>query len=128
MAFSAGIGTRPHLRSEPGAEPCSDTRSPYTARTGRITRFPTNTTGRPSPRSDPVTARGSGPGTVSGPARAAGLRNLPLHDTAQNRVWLEVVQTALDLLAWMPMLALNGQARLWDRCRLRLRLLSPDRG
>ncbi|WP_206191222.1 transposase, partial [Streptomyces niveiscabiei] len=57
-------------------------------------------------------------------ARSAGLRNLPLHDTAQNRVWLEIVQIALDLLAWMPMLALTGQARLWEPRRLRLRLFS----
>ena len=57
-------------------------------------------------------------------ARATGLRNLPLHDTAQNRVWLEIVQIALDLLAWMPMLALTGKARLWEPRRLRLRLFS----
>ncbi len=45
-------------------------------------------------------------------ARSTGLRNLPLHRTAQNRIWLEIVQIALDLLAWMPMLALDrhGQA------------------
>ncbi|WP_406242808.1 IS1380 family transposase [Streptomyces anulatus] len=57
-------------------------------------------------------------------ARATGLRNLPLHTTAQNRIWLEIVQTALDLLAWMPMLALTGQARLWEPRRLRLRLFT----
>ena len=57
-------------------------------------------------------------------ARATGLRNLPLHDTAQNKVWLEIVQIALDLLAWMPMLALTGKARLWEPRRLRLRLFS----
>lgn len=34
-------------------------------------------------------------------ARSTGLRNLPLHHTAQNKVWLEIVQVALDLLAWM---------------------------
>lgn len=45
-------------------------------------------------------------------ARATGLRNLPLHRTAQNGIWLEIVQVALDLLAWMPMLALTGTARL----------------
>jgi hypothetical protein len=45
-------------------------------------------------------------------ARATGLRNLPLNRTAQNRIWLEIVQIALDLLAWMPMLALTGKARL----------------
>ncbi len=45
--------------------------------------------------------------------RAAGHRpaQLPFHDSAQNRIWLEIVQIALDLLAWMPMLALTGQTR-----------------
>jgi hypothetical protein len=57
-------------------------------------------------------------------ARDTGLRNLPLHDTAQNQVWLEIVQLALDLLAWMPMLALDGPARRWEPKRLRLRLFS----
>lgn len=57
-------------------------------------------------------------------ARATGLRNLPLHDTAQNRIWLEIVQLALDLLAWMPLLALTGKPRLWEPRRLRLRLFS----
>lgn len=42
-------------------------------------------------------------------ARATGLRNLPLHDAAQNHIWLEIIQTALDLLAWMPVLALSGK-------------------
>lgn len=46
-------------------------------------------------------------------ARSTGLRNLPLHDAAQNLIWLETVQIALDLLAWMPMLALTGGSRLW---------------
>jgi hypothetical protein len=57
-------------------------------------------------------------------ARATGLRNLPLHDTAQNQIWLEIVQIALDLLAWMPMLALTGDVRRWEPRRLRLRLFS----
>lgn len=57
-------------------------------------------------------------------ARTTGLRNLPLHDTAQNQIWLEIVQIALDLLAWMPLLALTGSARLWEPRRLRLRLFS----
>jgi hypothetical protein len=55
-------------------------------------------------------------------ARATGLRNLPLHDTAQNQIWLEIVQLALDLIAWMPMPALTGKPRLWEPRRLRLRL------
>ena len=57
-------------------------------------------------------------------ARDTGLCNLPLHHTAQNQVWLEIVQIALDLLAWMPMLALTGQARRWEPKRMRLRLFS----
>ncbi|MET7719182.1 IS1380 family transposase, partial [Streptomyces sp. NPDC005407] len=57
-------------------------------------------------------------------ARATGLRNLPLHETAQNQIWLEIVQLALDLLAWLPMLALTGKPRLWEPRRLRLRLFS----
>ncbi|CAM5414445.1 IS1380 family transposase [Streptomyces spiroverticillatus] len=57
-------------------------------------------------------------------ARATGLRNLPLHDAAQNQIWLEIVQLALDLLAWMPMLALTDKARLWEPRRLRIRLFS----
>ncbi|MER5736944.1 IS1380 family transposase [Streptomyces sp. NPDC002262] len=57
-------------------------------------------------------------------ARATGLRNLSLHDTAQNQIWLEIVQIALDLLAWMPMLALTGETRRWEPRLLRLRLFS----
>jgi hypothetical protein len=57
-------------------------------------------------------------------ARATGLRNLPLHDTAQNQIWLEIVQIALDLLAWMPTLALTDETRRWEPRRLRLRLFS----
>lgn len=48
----------------------------------------------------------------------------PLHRTAQNRIWLEIVQITLDLLAWMPMLALTGKPSLWEPCRLRLRLFT----
>lgn len=51
-------------------------------------------------------------------ARATGLRNLPLHDTAQNQIWLEIIQLALDLLAWLPMLALTGKTRRWEPRRL----------
>jgi hypothetical protein len=57
-------------------------------------------------------------------ARATGLRNLPLHHAASNQLWLEIVQLALDLLAWMPMLALTGAARRWEPKKLRLRLFS----
>jgi hypothetical protein len=54
-------------------------------------------------------------------ARDTGLRNLPLHETAQNRIWLEIISLAL---AWLPMLALTGQTRRWEPKKLRLRLFS----
>ncbi|WUH89736.1 IS1380 family transposase [Streptomyces sp. NBC_00433] len=57
-------------------------------------------------------------------ARSTGLRNLPLHGLAQNQIWLEIVQLALDLLAWMPMLALTGKTRRWESKKLRFRLFS----
>jgi hypothetical protein len=47
-------------------------------------------------------------------ARTTGLRNLPLHDTTQNRSWLEIDSLALGRLAWMPMLAPTGEARRWE--------------
>jgi hypothetical protein len=89
----------------------------------RITCFATNTTGQPiaEPETPPPPA---GTGRGPHPGCPTGLRNLPLHNTGQNRVWLEIVQIALGLLAWMPMLALNGKARLWEPRRLLLRLLS----
>ncbi|NSL42739.1 IS1380 family transposase, partial [Streptomyces sp. 8P21H-1] len=91
----------------------------------RITCFATSTTGRPIAELElRHRLRARAEDRVRA-ARATGLRNLPLHDTAQNRVWLEIVQITLDLLAWMPMLALNDQARLWEPRRLRLRLFSP---
>ncbi len=54
-----------------------------------------------------------------------GLRNLPLHDFAQNKIWLAIVALACELTAWMQMLALHDhQARRWEPKRLRLRLFS----
>ncbi|MET8566449.1 IS1380 family transposase [Streptomyces flaveolus] len=90
----------------------------------RITCFATNTTGQPIAELELRHRLRARAEDRIRAARATGLRNLPLHDTAQNRVWLEIVQIALDLLAWMPMLALNGKARLWEPRRLRLRLFS----
>ncbi|MET9663665.1 IS1380 family transposase [Streptomyces sp. NPDC006510] len=57
-------------------------------------------------------------------ARSTGLRNLALHGFAQNQIWLEIIQLALDLLAWMPMLALTGHTRRWEPKKLRFRLFS----
>jgi len=42
------------------------------------------------------------------------VRYLPLHKAAQNRMWPEIVQIALELLAWMPMLAPTGETRRWE--------------
>ena len=52
-----------------------------------------------------------------------GLTNLPLHDFAQNQVWLETVLLAADLLTWTSTLGL-GQHRRAEPKRLRLRLLN----
>jgi len=55
-----------------------------------------------------------------------GLRNLPFHDYAKNRLWLEVVALAADLLAWTQTLAWaeSEPARRWEPKRLRFRLLA----
>lgn len=55
-----------------------------------------------------------------------GLRNLPFHGYAQNRIWLEVVALAADLLAWTQTLAFEESepARRWEPKRLRFRLLA----
>ncbi|WTC20997.1 IS1380 family transposase [Streptomyces cellulosae] len=90
----------------------------------RLTCFATNTAGRPIAELELRHRLRARAEDRIRAARATGLRNLPLHRTAQNKVWLEIVQIALDLLAWMPMLALTGKARLWEPRRLRLRLFS----
>ena len=55
-----------------------------------------------------------------------GLRNLPFHGYAQNRLWVEVVALAADLLAWTQNLAFDQHepARRWEPKRLRFRLLA----
>ena len=52
----------------------------------------------------------------------SGLRNLPLHDFAQNQIWVETVLLASDLLTWTATLGLVEHRRAEPR-RLRLRLL-----
>ena len=89
----------------------------------RLTCFATNTTGQIAELELRHRQRARAEDRIRA-ARATGLRNLPLRDTAQNQIWLEIVQIALDLLAWMPMLALTGRARLWEPRRLRIRLFS----
>ncbi|MFE0642171.1 IS1380 family transposase [Streptomyces sp. NPDC058877] len=90
----------------------------------RLTCFATNTPGRPITELELRHRLRARAEDRIRAARATGLRNLPLHRTAQNRLWLEIMQIALDLLAWMPMLALTGKARLWEPRRLRLRLFT----
>jgi Transposase DDE domain group 1 len=58
-------------------------------------------------------------------AKDTGLTNLPLHKSAQNRIWCAIVALACEITAWMQMLALAGhQARRWKPRRLRLRLFA----
>ena len=56
-------------------------------------------------------------------AKDTGLRNLPLQGYAQNQIWCEIVALACELLAWMPMLALNGDRPQLGTQTLRLRLV-----
>jgi hypothetical protein len=58
-------------------------------------------------------------------SKDTGLTNLPLHDFTQNQIWCAIVALAVELTAWMQMLALAGHhARRWEPKRLRLRLFS----
>lgn len=54
------------------------------------------------------------------------MRNLPFGDYAKNRIWLEIVALAADLLAWTQTLAFNQTepARRWEPKRLRFRILA----
>lgn len=58
-------------------------------------------------------------------AKDTGLRAFPLHDFAQNQIWLVIVALAAEITAWMQMLALTShEARRWEPKRLRLRLFT----
>lgn len=58
-------------------------------------------------------------------AKDTGLSNLPLHGFDQNRIWLAIVELALDLTAWTQMLGFTDHdARKWEPKRLRLRIFS----
>ena len=57
-------------------------------------------------------------------AKDTGVRNLPFHNLAQNRVWLAITALAQDLLAWTQRLALTGPAASYEPKRLRLRILA----
>jgi hypothetical protein len=55
-----------------------------------------------------------------------GMRNMPFYRFDQNRIWLEIVSLAAELLAWTQTLAFNERhpVRRWEPARLRLRLLA----
>jgi hypothetical protein len=58
-------------------------------------------------------------------SKDTGLMSLPLQGFAQNRIWCAIVAPAVEITAWLQMLALNGhQARRWEPKRLRLRLFT----
>ena len=58
-------------------------------------------------------------------AKDTGLTNLPLHGFAQNQIWCAIVALAVDLTAWMQLLALTDHdARRWEPKRLRHRLFA----
>ncbi len=58
-------------------------------------------------------------------AKDTGLRNLPLHGFAQNRILCQLVAPASELTTWMGMLGHpTAEARRWEPKRLRLRLYS----
>jgi hypothetical protein len=77
-----------------------------------------------SSTSNCVTDGGPAARTASETPATPALRNLPLHDTAQNQIWLDIVSLPLDLLAWMAMLALAAETRRREPKRPRLRLFS----
>lgn len=58
-------------------------------------------------------------------AKDTGLANLPLQGFDQNRIWLAIVQLALDLTAWTQLIAFGDtDARAWEPKRLRLRVFT----
>jgi hypothetical protein len=50
-----------------------------------------------------------------------GMRNLPFKEFEHNRIWLQIVQIAHDLLAWMKRLLLTGKLARFEPKRLRYR-------
>jgi hypothetical protein len=95
----------------------------------RITAFATNTrTGGPGTQLADLELRHRRRARAEDRIRVAkdtGLTNLPLHGFDQNQIWCAIVALAVELTAWLQMLALTAhQARRWEPKRLRLRLFS----
>jgi hypothetical protein len=94
----------------------------------RVTGFLTNTArGGPAHQLADLELRHRRHARVEDRIRAAkdtGLRNLPFHDTNQNRIWIAISALAQDLLAWCARLALPATAASYEPKRLRLRILA----
>jgi hypothetical protein len=94
----------------------------------RITGFLTNTVrGGPGGQLADLELRHRRHARVEDRIRAAkdtGMRNLPFHDTTQNRIWVAIAALAADLLAWCARLALPDSAAGYEPKRLRLRILA----
>jgi hypothetical protein len=94
----------------------------------RVTGFLTNTTpGGPGHQLADLELRHRRHARVEDRIRAAkdtGMRNLPFHDTDQNRIWVAVAALAADLLAWTARLALPPTTASHEPKRLRLRILA----
>jgi uncharacterized protein YjiS (DUF1127 family) len=90
----------------------------------RITCFATNTTGGQLPDLELRHRRRARVEDRIRCAKDTGLTNLPLHDTASNKVWLAIVLLALDLLTWTQTLAMTGPLRVAEPKTLRHKLLA----
>ena len=95
----------------------------------RITAFATNTrTGGPGTQLADLEIRHRRRARCEDRIRIAkdtGLRAFPLFDFTQNQIWCAIVALAVEITAWMQMLALTDHpARRWEPKRLRLRLFT----
>ncbi len=95
----------------------------------RITAFATNTkTGGPGTQLSDLELRQRRRARCEDRIRVSkdtGLMNLPLFGFDQNRIWCAIVALAVEVTAWMQMLALTDHdARRWEPKRLRLRLFT----
>ena len=91
----------------------------------RVTAFATNTTTGQLPDLELRHRRRARAEDRIRIAKDTGLTNLPLHDFAQNQIWCALVMLAVEITAWMQLLALTDHdARRWEPKRLRLRLFT----
>ena len=98
----------------------------FTDRDGlRLTAFATNTTRGQVPDLELRHRRRARCEDRIRIAKDTGLANLPLYGFDQNRIWCAIVALAMELTAWLQMLALHDHpARRWEPKHLRLRLFS----